>query len=191
MFENFRFNMLNKKAASPKSKPAEILKALDIHEGVIIGDIGTGGGYFTFEFSGKVGKKGKVYAIDTNRKSLDYIENKSKKEGIKNIEIVLANENKFSLPEKVDILFLRNVFHHLPEPTEYFKTLKQCLKYDGRIVIIDYNKKGFSFIGISGHYEPDDVVIDKLEKAGFNVHKRYDFLPEQSFLIFKMNDKEI
>ena len=132
MFENFRFNMLNKRAASPKSKPTEILKALNINEGDIIGDIGTGGGYFTFEFSRKVGKKGKVYAIDTNQKSLDYIENKSKKETINNIKTVLANANKFSLPEKVDMLFLRNVFHHLPEPTEYFKTLKQCLKDDGR-----------------------------------------------------------
>ncbi len=185
MFENFRFNMLNKRAAAHESKPAEILKELNIHNEDIIGDIGAGGGYFTLEFSKKVGTKGKVYAIDTNQKSLDFID-KSKKERINNIKTVLANENGLFLPEKVDMLFLRNVFHHLPEPVDYFKNIKQFLKPDGKLAIIDYNKKGFSFIGISGHYVPEEVLIDKLEKAGFYPSEKFDFLINQSFIIFKM-----
>jgi arsenite methyltransferase len=186
MFENFRLNMLNREAASPKNKPDEIIKSLDIDEGDIIGDIGAGGGYFTFEFSKEVGENGKVYAIDTNQKSLDFIGARSKKEGSNNIKIVLANENRLFLPEKVDMLFLRNVFHHLPEPAEYFKNIKQSLKKDGKIVIIDYKKKGFSFAGMLGHYTPEEVVTDTMDKAGFNVSEKFDFLPEQSFTLFKM-----
>lgn len=186
MFENYRLNMLNKKAASLESRPAEVLKSLNIHNGDIIGDIGTGGGYFTFEFSRKVGKNGKVYAIDTNQKSLDFIGSKSKKEGINNIKTVLANENGLFLSEKVDMFFLRNVFHHLPEPVEYFKNIKQLLKKDGKIVIMDYKKKGFNFVGMFGHYTPEEVVIDTMKKAGFNVLEKFDFLADQSFIIFKM-----
>ena len=66
MFTGFRLNMLNREAASPKNKPAEIIERLNINNGDIIGDIGTGGGYFTFEFSKEAGEKGKVFAIDTN-----------------------------------------------------------------------------------------------------------------------------
>ncbi|MGO9387344.1 MAG: class I SAM-dependent methyltransferase [Methanobacterium sp.] len=188
MFDNFRFNMLNRRAASAESKPAEIIKSLNIKKGDIVADIGSGGGYFTFEFSSEVGVEGKVYAIDTNQNSLDYISRESGKRSSDNIKVVLANESGFSLPEQsVDIIFLRNVFHHLPEPTNYFENIKKFLKSNDKIALIDYNKKGFSFIGISGHYVPEKVLIDKLEKAGFYVSEKFDFLPEQSFMIFKMN----
>jgi len=58
MFTNFRLNMLNREAASPKNKPVKIIESLDIHKGDIIADIGAGGGYFSFEFSRKVGEQG-------------------------------------------------------------------------------------------------------------------------------------
>ena len=184
MFTNFRLNMLNREAASPKNKPDEIIKSLNIQKGDVIADIGTGGGYFTFEFSRKVGEEGKVYPVDVNQKSLEFI-NKSNNES-RNIKTVLVNENGLSLPEKVDLLFLRNVFHHLPQPEEYFKNIKQFLKDNGKIAVIDYKKKGFSFTGIFGHYTPEKVLIGKMEKAGFYVFKQFDFLPEQSFILFKM-----
>lgn len=66
MFGNFRFKILNREAASRKNKPEEIIKILDIQNGMIIADIGAGGGYFTFEFSRNVGENSRVYAIDTN-----------------------------------------------------------------------------------------------------------------------------
>lgn len=186
MFTSFRLNMLNREAASPKNKPDEIIKSLNIQKGDIIADIGSGGGYFTFEFAREVGKNGRVYAIDTNRKSLAFIENKSKKEMINNIKPVLANENRLSLPETADIFFLRNVFHHLPEQAEYFKNIKHFLKDDGKIAIIDYKRKGLSFTGILGHYTHEEVLIGKMGKAGFSVLEKFDFLGNQLFIIFKM-----
>lgn len=51
---------------------------MKLKEGDVVGDIGAGGGYFSFEFSRAVGENGKVYAIDTNQKSLDYIGSKAK-----------------------------------------------------------------------------------------------------------------
>lgn len=186
MFDNYKLNMLNKKAASLENRPIEVLKSLNIHTGDIIGDIGTGGGYFTFEFSRKVGKNGRVYAIDTNQKSLAFIDDKSKKEMINNIKPVLADQNGFLLPETIDMFFLRNVFHHLPEPVGYFKNIKQFLKKDGKIVIMDYKKEKSSFVGMFGHYTPEETVIDTMKRAGFDVSEKFDFLPKQSFIIFKM-----
>ena len=185
MFDSYKLNMLNKKAASLESKPAEVLKSLNIHNGDIIGDIGTGGGHFTFEFSRKVGKNGRVYAIDTNQKSLAFIDDKSKKEMINNIKPILADQKGFLLPETADMFFLRNVFHHLPEPVEYFKNIKQFLKKDGKVVIMDYNK-GYGFIGMFGHYTAEETVIDTMKRAGFDVSEKFDFLSKQSFIIFKM-----
>ncbi len=187
MFTSFRLNMLNREASSPKNRPEKIIKSLNIQNGDIIGDIGSGGGYFTLKFAREVGKEGKVYAVDTNQKSLTFIEDQSKKEGLTNIKTVLVDENGLSLPEKgFDLFFLRNVFHHLPEQVEYFKNIKQFLKKDGGIAIIDYKKKGFSFTGLFGHYTSPEGLVDKLEKAGFYPSETFEFLPDQSFIIFKM-----
>jgi arsenite methyltransferase len=187
MFTSYRLNMLNREAASPKNKPDYIIKSLNIQNRDTIGDIGAGGGYFTLKFAMEVGKEGKVYSMDTNQKSLTFIEDQSKKEGLTNIKTILADRDGLSLPEKsFDLFFLRNVFHHLPEQVEYFKNIKHFLKKDGRIAIIDYKKKGFSFTGLLGHYTSPGVLVDKLEKAGFYPSETFEFLPDQSFIIFKM-----
>jgi arsenite methyltransferase len=187
MLTNFRLNMLNREAASPKNKPEDIIKSLNIQKGDIIGDIGAGGGYFTLKFAGEVGEEGKVYAADTNQKSLTFIEDQSKKEGLNNIKTVLVDGKGLSLPEKsADLFFLRNVYHHLSEQVEYFKNIKQLLKSEGKIAIIDYKKKGISFTGLFGHYTPPEVLRDKMGKAGFYPSETFEFLPDQSFIIFKM-----
>ncbi|HMK53246.1 MAG TPA: class I SAM-dependent methyltransferase [Methanobacteriaceae archaeon] len=186
MLTELRLKMLNREASSSKNKPLEIIKNLNIEKGMVVGDIGSGGGYFTSEFSRKVGEKGKIYAIDVNQKSLDFIERNLKTEGIKNFKTILANPKAIDLPEKsVDLFFLRNVFHHLPEQVEYFKNIKKFLKDDGKIAIIDYKKKGFSFTGLFGHYTPEDVLIDIMDNAGSVPLEKFNFLPDQLFIIFK------
>jgi len=185
MLTGFKLKILNREASSPKNKPLEIIKNLNLEPGMILGDIGSGGGYFVQEFSKKAGAEGKVYAIDVHQKSLDFIRDSFEKTGIKNVETVLAHQNGVDLPENsIDLFFLRNVFHHLPEQEEYFKNLKPLLKKDGKIAIIDYKATGFSFMGLFGHFTPENVLIDTMDKAGFLPLEKFDFLPNQLFIIF-------
>ena len=186
MFNNYRVNMLNKEAGSPKNKSIEIIKNMEMSEEDVIADIGSGGGYFTFKFSNEVGKTGKIYSIDTNQKSQEYIDDNSKKHNLNNIQTVLVDENGLLIPEKVDTIFLRNVFHHLPQQVEYFKNIKQFLKKKGKIAIIEHKKNGFSFVSIFGHNTPVEIIVETMEKAGFTLNKKLDFLPNQSFTIYKM-----
>ncbi len=185
MFKNFRMNMLNKEASSPKNKSLDIIKNMNIQNGDVIADVGSGGGYFTFKFSNEVGINGKVYSIDTNQKSLEYINDNLKNQKLNNIHTILVDENGLLIPEKVDTIFLRNVFHHLPEQVEYFKNIKQFLKKDGKIVIIEHKKKGFSFVSIFGHNTPEKVIIDTMNSADYNLYKKLDILPSQSFTIYE------
>ena len=186
MLTKFRLKMLNREASSPKNKPVEIIEHLNIYNGNVVGDIGSGGGFFTREFSREVGSKGQVYAIDTHQKSLDYIEDDIQKEGIQNVQTILADPDRIKLPEKrVDLFFLRNVFHHISNPIEYFQNLKGSLKDNGKIAIIDYNRKKLSFTGIFGHYTSEIVLLDIMKQAGFSLLEKYDFLPDQLFMIFE------
>jgi len=183
---NLRLKMLNRRASAPGSKLGEVIESLNIQESDTVADIGSGGGYFTLEFAKRVGKSGKVYAVDTKQENLDYVKAQSEREGINNVVTVLADD-EIGLPEKsVDLVFMRNVVHHLPEPARYFADLKRFLKSDSRVAIIDYKKGGgFSFTQLFGHYIEEAVLLDEMERAGYDAMARFDFLPEQSFNIFK------
>jgi len=183
---NLRLKMLNRRASAPGSKLGEVIESLNIQESDTVADIGSGGGYFTLEFAKRVGKSGKVYAVDTKQENLDYVKAQSEREGINNVVTVLADD-EIGLPEKsVDLVFMRNVVHHLPEPARYFADLKRFLKSDSRVAIIDYKKGGgFSFTQLFGHYIEEAVLLDEMERAGYDLMARFDFLPEQSFNIFK------
>jgi ubiquinone/menaquinone biosynthesis C-methylase UbiE len=188
--ENIKAEMFNGKASDPKNKPDEILEALELQRGQRVADIGAGGGYFSLRFAEAVGKDGRVFAIDTNPKFLEFIENSAKEKGLDSIETVITMEDNPTLPEKsIDLIFMRNVSHHLPNRSEYFKRLKGALKPDGRIAIIEYKACGgrFSFHRKFGHYVPKEVIIEEMKDAGCRLEKDLDFLPEQSFMIFSLH----
>lgn len=180
--------MFNKKAASPKSKPDEILKALDLKSGQNVADIGSGGGYFSLRFAEAVGKQGQVFAVDTNKDYLDYIKTKASIKTLNNIKRVQISGDRIDLPDNFfDLIFFRNVYHHLKNRVEYMKTYKTKLKSNGRIAIIEYKPGGsiFSFRRFFGHNVPKEKIIAELKEAGYHKAEEYNFLSEQSFIIFK------
>ncbi|MDO5836753.1 MAG: methyltransferase domain-containing protein [Methanobacterium sp.] len=186
MLNEFRLKMLNREASSPKNKAKKIIKHLNIQKGHVIGDIGSGGGFFTQEFSREVGSEGQVQAIDIHQNSLDFMGNNLQNEGIQNVQPILAKSEGIKLPENsVDLFFLRNVFHHISNQVEYLQNLKSPLKQDGRIAVIDYNKRKLSLTGLFGHYTSDISLLDRMNQAGFSLLEKHDFLPDQLFMIFE------
>jgi len=184
--DNFKAKMFNKKSSNPKNKPDQILETLALQPGQNIADIGTGGGYFSLRFADAVGKEGEVYAVDTNPGFLEFIRNSAMEKGLNNVKTVLSAEDKLTLPEKsLDFVFLRNVYHHLSNRVEYFRNLKESLKPEGKIIIIEYKRGGlFSFRRIFGHYVPREIIVEEMNEAGYQLKQSYDFLPKQSFAIF-------
>lgn len=43
----------------------------------------------------------------------------------------------------VDVFYMRNVIHHIPNLRSTFQTIKKYLKHNGKLIIIDCNKKCF------------------------------------------------
>ena len=91
------------------------------------------------------------------------------------------------LPEAgLDLVFSRNVFHHLPEPQSYFAALKKYLKPGGRVAIIEHKKKGFGFVALFGHHTSRETIVQDMEKAGYSPVEAFDFLPDQTFTVFRV-----
>jgi len=190
---NLKARMFNRKASDPRNKPNQILEALELRQRQNVADIGAGGGYFCLRFAEAVGK-GKAYAVDTNPGFLKFIENNAKEQGLNNVETILVAGEDLALSEKsLDLVFVRNVYHHLPNRVEYFKKLRRFLKPEGRVAIVEYKRaKPFTFRGMFGHYVPRETIIEEMKEAGYQVKQEFDFLSEQSFTIFsriKISDR--
>ena len=178
--------MFNQRASDPKSKPDMVVRSLGIRTGDVVADIGAGGGYFTMRFAAKVGIQGSVYAVDVNPDFLEFIREECVKQGVVNVETVPAAAIGDVLPERgLDLIFLRNVYHHLPDRTNYFRGVEKFLKREGRVAIVEYKRgKLLSFHRLFGHHVPPQVIVEELAAAGYRVVQSFDFLPEQSFTIF-------
>jgi len=187
---NLKAKMFNKKASAPRNKPNQIIETIGLKSGQVIADIGSGGGYFTLRFAEIVGEEGKVYAVDTDEKLLEFVKNSAKQKGMNNIITVLAKD-KLELPkESLNFVFMRNVTHHISNRVSYFKNLKKFLKPYGKVVIIEYKKgKLFTFRWIFRHYVSKETIVQEMEKAGYVLEKEFDFLPEQHFTIYLNKQK--
>jgi len=179
-----RAEMLNRRAASRKSKPDEIIDKLAIKEGSIVADIGPGGGYFTRRLAFKAGA---VHAMDINHQWIEMLENQTRAEGWDNIFCHKVGEFPETYPNrKFDLVFMRNVCHHIGDKEKFFSELKGRLFEGGRVAIIDYKPgKPWSFTGLMGHFIDQDQLIETMMDNGYIFEESYGFLPGQSFNIFK------
>jgi ubiquinone/menaquinone biosynthesis C-methylase UbiE len=157
-------------------KPQLVIDTLPIKEGSIIAEIGAGTGYFTSWLSRKVGPKGRVYATDIEQEMLDHIEQKIKTEALHNVKTVLASKNVPNLPKNsVDLIFMCDVFtdiYSIPHKIEYLRKLKEALKPNGQIVVIDYQVP----ININGAVTSADYAIPTTEQGGIDTQPKLSIL---------------
>jgi arsenite methyltransferase len=99
MLTSLFLKLLNYEASLSKSGVNRIIKVLNIEKGNIIADIGSGGGFFTLVFAENVGEDGRVYAVDTNRKYLNFVERQVRKRALNNVVTVLGGSHGFDLPD--------------------------------------------------------------------------------------------
>jgi len=165
-------------------QPDKVIAALQIREGAQIADLGAGGGYFTFYLAKATGPQGKVYAVDIDKGTNELIAEKAKKDGVDNVETILATAEDPLLPKSgVDLIFTSNAYHHIDNRVVYFSNLGKYLKPGGRIAIIDFDRRAW-LEGLLRHYTPSEFIKREMEQAGYTLQEELTFLDRQSYLIF-------
>jgi len=127
------------------------LSALDLKEGMIVADLGSGPGRFTIPIAKAVGAKGKVYAIDIDEGSLKELSEAARSEGLSNVETIRADLTKgIPLPEShLDLAFMANVLHDLVHSGTgdfIIKEVERVLKPGGTFAVLEF-KKSFTLFG--------------------------------------------
>lgn len=149
--------------------PEEILNGLGLKTGEAFLDIGAGTGYFTFPASDIVGGNGSVISADISEEMTVELSKRVSASGRKNIRVVLSGECSFEVPARsVDLAFMSNVLHEADDKPRMLAAIKEVLKENGRIGIVEWN-------GIPGPHGPPlserirkEELNDLLVEAGFN-----------------------
>lgn len=158
--------------------PERVIKALKLEEGMKVADLGSGTGYFTFRLADEVGSSGMVYAIDVDVEMNDIVDKQAVAKQMENVMTVLAVAHDPLIPEKVDLIFSVNAYHHLKDRADYFKNAARYLKPGGRVAIIDFRE------GAYRHFTKLQTMLEEFKAAGYGLDKTIGFLPKQNFLVF-------
>jgi cyclopropane fatty-acyl-phospholipid synthase-like methyltransferase len=168
-------------------KPHEVIQALALKPDAVIADIGSGTGYFSVRFA-HMAPKGRVYGVDTEPDMVKYLTDRAKSMGLTNVIPVQAAPDDPRLPEKVDLIFIVDTFHHIENRAQYLRKLRDSLKPDGRIAIIDFRMDSVDGPPKSARSTPDQIKAE-MNRAGYSFVQENNFLPKQYFLIFQQAKK--
>lgn len=163
-------------------KPHQVIEALGLRPDAVIADVGAGTGYFAVRFANMV-PAGKVYAVDVEPDMVRYLAERAKKEKRPNLVAVKGAAGDPSLPEKVDVVVLVDVYHHIEDRERYFRKLATSLKPGGRVAVIDFRLDSPSGPPKAARVAPQRVKAE-LGNAGYALAAEHQFLPRQYFLLF-------
>ena len=161
-----------------------VVSTLTIVPGMRIADLGAGTGIFTVPFAKAAGPTGKVYAIDVDAGLLAIVAEKAKAAGVTTIETVVAGATDPKLPEPVDLLFICDTMHHLPNQAEYVNQFGSLLRPGGRVVVIDFAEGKWP----AGHeaFTITPKQVDAwMEAAGFKRSATHTFLTTNFFHVYQ------
>src|SRR5579883_1981407 len=155
-----------------------------IAPGMVVADVGAGTGYMTLRLARRVGPSGKVYANDIQPEMLRMLRQNAARAGWKNIETVLGTESDPKLPSgALDLILLVDVYHEFSQPQKMLEKMRDDLKPNGRLVLLEYRKEDPRIPIRPEHKMSVAEVKTELEAEGFHLDQVLEVLPRQHILI--------
>jgi ubiquinone/menaquinone biosynthesis C-methylase UbiE len=143
------------------------VRRFGIQDGMTVVDYGCGPGRYTTRFARLVGERGKVYAVDIHELAIEAVEKKMAKQGLVNVEPVLARGYDSGVPDDVaDVVCAIDMFFAVREPTVFLGELKRIARPEG-VLVIDHEhqtrEKLKRKILDSGHWVIEEESRDHLK----------------------------
>lgn len=168
-----------------EEQPEQMLAALHIRPGMVVADIGAGVGYHALRLAALVGPEGLVYATDLQPEMLALLRRSAAEKGARNVVATLSGDTTTGLPRGViDLALMVDVYHELDQPERFLEALREALKPDGRLVLVEFRGEDPDVPIKVEHKMTAPQAISELDRAGFTLIERQEFLPWQHLLIF-------
>jgi ubiquinone/menaquinone biosynthesis C-methylase UbiE len=153
-----------------------IVEELRVAEGAVLGEIGAGTGEVALEVAELLGKEGKIYTNELDKKKIETLRERASSSKGAAIEVLDALADGSNFPDGCcDGMYMRDVYHHFTEPAKLVAHFYRNLKPGGRLVVIDFRPGSRSNraapAGVpenrGGHGIPIAVLREELEAGGF------------------------
>lgn len=146
------------------SKASVIIDNLDLQMGMKVLDAGCGPGRVTIPLAKKVGKEGRVFALDVQRGMLSCVKEKAKKSGLTNIEYLHGKIEEAGLSQnKFDRAILVTVLGEISDREKGLKEIFYGLKRGGILSVTE--------IIFDPHFQRKNKTVELSAKAGFKLKK--------------------
>ena len=180
-------NWLERSEREIEEDVSTLIKNMEINTDDTIADIGAGSGYHVFKMA-PLAENGLVYAVDIQPEMLEATELKKRLKRVSNVETVLGSEKSINLPKNsLDKILLVDVYHEFSYPAEMVGSIKNALKSNGQLFLIEYRGEDSSVPIKKIHKMTVKQSIKEMEAAGFRLKENIDNLPWQHCMIFEKN----
>ena len=180
-------NWLERSEREIEEDVSTLIKNMEINTDDTIADIGAGSGYHVFKMA-PLAENGLVYAVDIQPEMLEATELKKRLKRVSNVETVLGSEKSINLPKNsLDKILLVDVYHEFSYPAEMVESIKNALKSNGQLFLIEYRGEDSSVPIKKIHKMTVKQSIKEMEAAGFRLKENIDTLPWQHCMIFEKN----
>jgi len=166
--------------------PDEALEAIGIQRGSTVADIGAGVGYFTWRLAEQVATKGVVYGEDIQQPMLDLLMKNINARHLTNVRTVRGTIEDPKLPkDSIDLVLLVDVYHEFSEPEKMLDRIRESMKSNGRIVLLEYRAEDPEVPIKEEHKMTVKQVRAEVEPEGYRFDRTIEVLPEQHIIIFR------
>ena len=167
---------------------SSLIKNMKIKSNEVIADIGAGSGYHAFRIASLL-TNGLVYAVDIQPEMLMAIEKTKEFKKVENIKTILGTEKTVELPKNsVDKILMVDVYHEFSFPVEMINSIKNALKPNGELFLIEYRAEDLKVPIKRIHKMTEEQAVKEMKAAGLVLKENIDNLPWQHCMIFIKNN---
>lgn len=172
-----------------EENPDQLVSELPLNSGDVVADVGAGTGYLSWRIAQRVGRLGRVYAVDVQPEMVALCEKNMKSRGLENVETVLGSKIDPGLPDStLDMALMVDVYHEFSHPFEMIQAIRQALKLGGHLVFVEYRGEDPD-IPIKPLHKMTEIQVRKEALVHrFEWVKTIHHLPRQHVILFEKVD---
>ena len=154
----------NEDARDSLGEADTVMRLAGIAPGMSVADIGAGEGYYTIRLSPLVGPKGRVLAEDIIAETRDKLATRVERDRLENVSVRLGLPNDPKLPAaSFDRVLMIHMYHEIERPAEFLWHLRDGLKPDGSVVVVDANRP------TANHGTPPALLVCEFRAIGYTL----------------------
>ncbi len=143
----------------------EVLNEVDISPGFKVLDFGCGPGSYVTGTSKRVGKDGKVFALDIHPLAVKKVKDTALKLGLSNVETICSDCQTGLKNNEIDVVLLYDIFHMLNDQKGVLAEIHRILKDSGILSFSDHHMKKKDIL-----LAMEEIGLFKLRKKNKNTY---------------------